>query len=147
MAERKYAVIRTEGDYITVLKFFTMEDKNLAMEYGERVALDNEHGTISCILAQFNENGNLVNTAVEVCEVWVRDRDKFDLALAYKDKDGNGFGTIPFILDDFNNLAELTQKKKDMVRDGYKEVVCFRITDEMPEEITWEYVNEHKLRI
>lgn len=61
-------------------------------------------------------------------------------AIAYKDKDGMDFGGLPFIIDEFCSLGNCYQKQTEMEADEYKYVLCFKIENESPEELTWEYV-------
>lgn len=67
-------------------------------------------------------------------------------AIAYKDKNGNGFGEYPFVIDDYNDLNEASKKKDAMLSDGFKDVTLFIIGDDCQDEvITWEYVDKNKV--
>lgn len=61
-------------------------------------------------------------------------------AIAYSDKDANGFGELPFILDEFDNYDDAARRRSEMCEDGYRDVLCFKLREKHPEEITWEYV-------
>ncbi len=70
MFEKKFAVTKTVGNDEKILKYFREDEKSEALEYGANIAKENSDGVISCILAQFDEDGNKKNNECEVFEVW-----------------------------------------------------------------------------
>jgi len=68
-------------------------------------------------------------------------------AIAYADKNGNGFSeTKPWILDDFGlDLEGCIQRAKEMILEGYKNVIPFQFGKREREEYSWKYVRQHKL--
>jgi len=68
-------------------------------------------------------------------------------AIAYKDKNGNGFSeTKPWILDDFGDDREACMKKAlEMTKEGYIMVIPFQFGKRKREEYSWKYVRQHRL--
>lgn len=62
--------------------------------------------------------------------------------IAYTDKKGNGFGSLPYILDGYDDVESAIQEKDRLIREGYKNVVVFSCPVRIPEEINWEYVEK-----
>lgn len=63
------------------------------------------------------------------------------VAVAYNDKEGKGFAEDqPFILDEFSGLKDALSKRAEMIAEGYKDVVCFTMGEDAPEEIMWKFV-------
>lgn len=67
-------------------------------------------------------------------------------AIAYTDKNGNGFSeSTPWIMDDFGgDLEGCLQKANEMRANGYQKVIPFQFGKEQ-EEYSWEYVNSHRV--
>lgn len=65
--------------------------------------------------------------------------------IAYKEKDGNDFMGQPYILGDFNNLDECKANAQKLIGDGYCYVTVFECEENVPEEISWDYVKRNKM--
>ena len=70
MFEKKFAILKIVGNDEKILKYFGEDDKATALAYGEEAAKKKTEGVISCVLAEFDENGNKKNGECEVFEVW-----------------------------------------------------------------------------
>lgn len=71
------------------------------------------------------------------------------LAIAYKDKNGKGFGESPWIIGEHKIKKDAVEYAQELKAEGYKEVTVFRIDEDwsgIEEEITWEYVYSHLVR-
>jgi hypothetical protein len=66
--------------------------------------------------------------------------------IAYKDQFGNDFKGLPWIIPDggFEDLDITNKVKNDFINRGFKNVILF-VCNNIPEEIDWEFVNEHKI--
>lgn len=65
-------------------------------------------------------------------------------SIAYLDINGKGFdATLPYIYDDIISLENGKDMAKHMVDDGYCQVTLFRYDEELPEFITWDFINSH----
>ena len=72
-------------------------------------------------------------------------------AVAYNNLDGSGFlgGTTPMIIADFDTMADVFEKAKELDELGYSNVVIFNHPDDdeqRPEELSWEYVRAHEIK-
>lgn len=70
--------------------------------------------------------------------------------VAYLDTDSTGFGRLPWILDCVDNEDVLLDIVKNLVQRGFQRVTAFIFNEndfEYDDEITWEYVNQHKYNI
>ncbi len=70
MFEKKIAVTKSIGNDEKILKYFGEDEKSAALAYGAEVAKTNTDGVITCIMARFDENGNMKDGECEVFEVW-----------------------------------------------------------------------------
>lgn len=70
MFEKKFAITKTVGNDEKILKYFGEDEKAAAMAYGAEVAKENTEGVIACIMARFDEDGNMKGSECEVFEVW-----------------------------------------------------------------------------
>lgn len=60
--------------------------------------------------------------------------------IAYADKNGAGFGSLPYILDGFDNIEDAVREKVRLIHEGYQNVLLFLCPEKFPEEITWDFV-------
>lgn len=68
---QKYGIKITKGnDYRIVGVYQTVEE---ALENGDKVynRLPGNSGTVSCILADFDENNNMVNSKYKLIKAWI----------------------------------------------------------------------------
>lgn len=68
--------------------------------------------------------------------------------IAYLEKDGTGFGSLPWIydpcLDEFQ--TEIAIKEANFLKkQEYKRVTLFSIEGDRPEEIDWDFVEKNKI--
>lgn len=67
-------------------------------------------------------------------------------AVAYNDKNGNGFTeTAPWIFDDFDDINQSKIKANELIKSGFKNVTVFKICDQPTECITWSYVKKYEI--
>ncbi len=67
-------------------------------------------------------------------------------AVAYNDKNGNGFTeTEPWIFDDFDDISQGRIEANRLIRLGCKNVTMFKICGQLPECITWSYVKKYEI--
>lgn len=67
-------------------------------------------------------------------------------AVAYNDKNGNGFTeTEPWIFDNFDDISQGRIEANRLIRSGCKNVTIFKICGQLPECITWSYVKKYKI--
>lgn len=67
-------------------------------------------------------------------------------AVAYNDKNGNGFTeTEPWIFDDFDDISQGKIEANRLIRSGCKNVTMFKICGQLPECITWSYVKKYEI--
>lgn len=65
-------------------------------------------------------------------------------AIAYSDSDCKGFSeTEPYILVDFEDYRQARKQANSMISNGYNRVCIFSFDSELPENVTWDYVEEH----
>lgn len=65
-------------------------------------------------------------------------------AIAYRDTDCKGFSkTEPYILVDFEDYKQARKQADTMISNGYNRVYIFSFDGELPENVTWDYVEEH----
>lgn len=67
-------------------------------------------------------------------------------AVAYCDKNSEGFGKLPFVIDGFDTTSDCRAKRIELEAEGYQRVLCFEMQDNHPEEITWEYVFKNVIK-
>lgn len=72
---------------------------------------------------------------------------KTGFAIAYTDKKGKDFNGIPWILDDLNSKEECLDKSKEMVQEGYNNVIPFQFEQRRKknEEFDWDYVKKNRI--
>ena len=67
-------------------------------------------------------------------------------AVAYNDKNGNGFTeTAPWIFDGFDDINQSKIKANELIKSGFKNVTVFKICGQLPECITWSYVKKYEI--
>lgn len=64
------------------------------------------------------------------------------IAIAYTDKNGNGFTDKEPWIDEYN--GDYHKRVLELIQVGYKNVTPFYIDDDL-ESYTWEYVNKYKI--
>ncbi len=65
--------------------------------------------------------------------------------IALKDKDGTDFKGQPWLIPLEEVKLDYVQKiSNDLINRGYKDVTIFN-TDNIPEEVEWEFVEENKI--
>lgn len=66
--------------------------------------------------------------------------------IAYKDKLGNDFKGLPWIIPEggFEDLDITNKVKNDFINRGFKNVILFTCNN-IPKEIDWGFVNKHKI--
>lgn len=69
--KKRFAITRTIGNNVTVLKSFDKDCKEKALAYGAEVAKSNTEGSICCVLALFNDEGKMYHNDVRIFEVWM----------------------------------------------------------------------------
>lgn len=68
--------------------------------------------------------------------------------IAYKDQDGNDFNGLPWIEEIVEGDQSLTaaRNRKSVYENVFTSIVIFECDENnIPEEITWDFVNEHKV--
>lgn len=147
MVERKFGIVKVDGNKEKVLKLFDESDEADALAYGDQYSKEHTGEMVSCYLALFDLEKKKRSGACRVYGTWYRKATDGNghYAIAYKDKEGNGHGYNPFILDEFNSLDEARKKEEEMKREGYYEVMCFELGDYDEEEITWSYVIKNRV--
>lgn len=68
-------------------------------------------------------------------------------AIAYADKDGKGFSnTEPWIDDNYgNDLSGCLIRAKEMIDEGFKDVIPFQFGKRKRESYSWKYVKQRKI--
>lgn len=67
-----------------------------------------------------------------------------NFAIAYRNTDCKGFSeTEPYILFDFEDYEQARKQADSMISNGYNRVRIFAFDGELPESVTWDYVEEH----
>ena len=65
-------------------------------------------------------------------------------AIAYRDADCRGFSkTEPYILVDFEDYGQAKKQADSMISNGYNSICVFAFDGELPESVTWDYVEAH----
>lgn len=74
-------------------------------------------------------------------------------AVAYNDIDGSGFlgSDMPWIIADFDTIAEVFDKAAELTRLGYKNATVFDHPEDDErggelDELSWEYVHTHEIK-
>lgn len=65
--------------------------------------------------------------------------------IAYKDKDGSDFNGLPWIIGGSEDIKHIKDIANEMQNRGYLNVIVFEDVFSDNEEITWDFVNEHKV--
>lgn len=70
-------------------------------------------------------------------------------AIAYADKNGNGFSNSePWVMAQFgDDIEECKTKAMELVNEGYKKVIPFQFGKELLESYSWEYVRMNRIEI
>ena len=69
-----------------------------------------------------------------------------EIAIAYLDKNGSGFcGELPWLELVPCGMEDIKNVLADISRFGCKRVTPFYMEAPYPEEVSWEYVNSHKI--
>lgn len=68
-------------------------------------------------------------------------------AIAYRQKDNRDNHGRPFIYDKGMTEKEAYIRWKQILANGYKDVICFRVKNDRPTTIEWNYVYENILYI
>ena len=68
-------------------------------------------------------------------------------AIAYADKNGKGFSdTEPWIDDNYgDDLSSCLIRAKEMIVEGYKNVIPFQFSKRERESYSWKYVRQRKI--
>ena len=70
-----------------------------------------------------------------------------NFAIAYRNTDCKGFSeTEPYILFDFEDYEQARKQADSMISNGYNRVCIFAFDGELPESVTWDYVEEHLIQ-
>ncbi len=67
----KYAIKLVKGDSNTILETFASKEEALAAGAKYRKKYTREQGLISCIQAEFDENGNIVGGKYKLVDAWI----------------------------------------------------------------------------
>ena len=66
--------------------------------------------------------------------------------VAYKDKDGADFNGLPWLEGLFDTRTQMEAAVKNLKDLGCQDITPFKIENEYPECITWEYVEQNKIQ-
>lgn len=76
---------------------------------------------------------------------------KSNYAITYSDKKGKDLNGIPWIFDDVNNKEECILKAKELIFEGFKNVVPFSFDEtrrkNIEEIFEWKYVKSRQIDI
>lgn len=64
--------------------------------------------------------------------------------IAYKDQNGNDFDGFPWVLRGNESYEETVLEAERLVWEGFRDVYVFDVdTDDLPEDVTWDFVHAH----
>ena len=66
-------------------------------------------------------------------------------SIAYRDKDGADFNGLPWLVGLFETIDQMDAAIKNLKDLGCQDIKPFKIENEYPEYLTWEYVEQNKL--
>lgn len=68
---KKFAIEFTHGDDETILELFDTKEQAMAAGEQYRKQYTREQGLLSCILADFDENGNRIGNSYRFYDAWL----------------------------------------------------------------------------